>query len=81
MSGDVMAATVWVALFVIGGVVVAVGLVMRARTVMARANTDLRQRYQELAERGIDSQARVEARLEELTRRVTAIEKLLKDVG
>lgn len=81
MSGDVLAATVWVALFVIGGVVVAVGLVMRARTVMARANTDLRQRYQELAERGIDSQARVEARLEELTRRVTAIEKLLKDVG
>lgn len=81
MSGDVMAATVWVALFVIGGAVVAVGLVMRARTVMARANTDLRQRYQELAERGIDSQARVEARLEELTRRVTAIEKLLKDVG
>lgn len=81
MSGDVLAATVWVALFVIGGAVVAVGLVMRARTVMARANTDLRQRYQELAERGIDSQARVEARLEELTRRVTAIEKLLKDVG
>lgn len=81
MSSDVVVAIVWVALFVSAGLVVAVGLVVRARTVVARANADLQQRYQELAERSVDSATRVEARLEELTRRVAAIEKLLKDVG
>ncbi len=80
---DVLAAVVWVALFLIIGVVVAVGLIMRARTAIARAqaDADLQQRYQQLAERAIDSQQGVEARLEELTQRVVAIEKLLKDVG
>lgn len=79
---DVLAAVVWVALFLIIGVV-AVGLIMRARTAIARAqaDADLQQRYQQLAERAIDSQQGVEARLEELTQRVVAIEKLLKDVG
>lgn len=74
-------AIIWVALFVVVGAVFAVGMLLRARTVQARADAQLQQRYRELAEQSVASQEATAAQLAELTSRVAAVERLLKEVG
>jgi hypothetical protein len=70
-----------VGLVVVGVVVAPVYMLTRARIAQAKADTENRQRYRELAEQSAASQQQVVAELARLTERVATIEKLLKDVG
>lgn len=76
---DMAVAAVWIAVVIVIGGVVAVRIVTNAR--MARAHLDDEDRYQQLAERVIESQNRAADELAELRERVASVEALLRDVG
>lgn len=73
-------AITYVSLFVVLGATVAVIALARARTSTARAGAEHLQRYRELAERCASEQHRTADELEQLTDRLAAVEKLLRDV-
>jgi hypothetical protein len=79
MSGLSLALT-YISLFVVVGAVVAVITLARARTSVARAGGEQLQHYRELAERCATEQQRTADELEQLTDRLAAVEKLLRDV-
>jgi hypothetical protein len=80
MSDGWLALT-WIVVIAVFGAVVAAVVLARARTAAARAGAADDERYRQLAERCTASQQQAAAELGRLTERLTAVEKLLRDIG
>ncbi len=78
---DAAIATIYIAAFVVIGLVVGVIATARVRIAQARANAEHLQRYQQLADHAAASQRHAAEEVARLSERVGAIEKLLRDVG
>ncbi|MFI5937329.1 hypothetical protein [Actinoplanes sp. NPDC051494] len=79
MSDAWLAATYITVVAVVGLMVTAV-VITRGRVVTARASGEQAQKYREVAERAAASEQAVAEELAELTRRVAAVESLLRSV-
>jgi hypothetical protein len=79
--GDGWLAAIYIAVFVVLGLVIAVVVISRTRTVVARAAGTQVQQYREVAERAAAAQREVADELARLTDRVAAVEALMRSVG
>jgi len=78
---DPWLAAVYAVAFIAAGAVVAIWLFTRARSVRAEVAHEHAEQYRELAARSATAQEQVASELANLRERVSAIEKLLEDVG
>jgi hypothetical protein len=74
-------AAIYIAVFVVLGLVIAVVVISRTRIVVARAAEAQVQHYREVAERAAAAQREVAEELARLTDRVAAVEALMRSVG
>lgn len=74
-------AAIYIAVFVVLGLVIAVVVISRARVVVAHATEAQAQQYREVAERAAAAQRAVAEELTRLTDRVAAVEALMRSVG
>jgi hypothetical protein len=74
-------AAIYIAVFVVLGLVIAVVVISRTRIVVARATETQVQQYREVAERAAAAQREVAEELARLTDRVAAVEALMRSVG
>jgi hypothetical protein len=74
-------AAIYIAVFVVLGLVIAVVVISRTRIVVARAAEAQVQHYREVVERAAAAQREVAEELARLTDRVAAVEALMRSVG
>jgi hypothetical protein len=74
-------AAIYIAVFVVLGLVIAVVVISRTRITVARATEAQVQQYREVAERAVAAQREVADELARLTDRVAAVEALMRSVG
>jgi hypothetical protein len=74
-------AAIYIAVFVVLGLVIAVVVISRTRIAVARATEAQVQQYREVAERAAAAQREVAEELARLTDRVAAVEALMRSVG
>jgi hypothetical protein len=79
--GDGWLAAIYIAVFVVLGLVIAVVVISRTRIVVARATEAQVQQYREVAKRAAAAQQGVADELARLTDRVAAVEALMRSVG
>jgi len=74
-------AAIYIAVFVVLGLVIAVVVISRTRITVARATEAQVQQHREVAERAAAAQREVAEELARLTDRVAAVEALMRSVG